>query len=84
MGIKRGILRENGEQLKGHGAERWVHRVSDNMPQWLKLSRCQQSACFAVITVIKQKRRPVSTSHIQIKDTLHINTIFKPIHAYLF
>lgn len=54
----------NAEQLKGHGAELLVHSVSDNMSQWLKPSRCQQSVHFTVISLIRQKRRgrPVRTS----------------------
>lgn len=30
---ERGAPVRNAEQLKGHGAELWVHRVSDNMSQ---------------------------------------------------
>lgn len=55
---------ENAEQLKGHGAEHWVHSVSDNVSQWLKPSKCQQPAHFTVMILIRQKRRgrPASTS----------------------
>lgn len=65
MKKKEGLLRENAEQLKGHGAERWVHSVSENVSQKLKPSKCQPPSHFAAMTLISKKRTggTVSTSH---------------------
>lgn len=84
MDKRKGLLWETAEQLKGHGAEHWVRSVSEIVSQWLKPSKCQQSAHFTVMIVIRQKRgrRPVSTSQSSNKDT-SLSCLLNPKHNCL-